>query len=135
MKAIGLLNKVVIISIDGVDLPHGLWYHNSLRIESILKVHMECFHCGKRALYGRSHTHHRGVAGGRWKKRAQKTQRIFKVNLQSVVALVNGKNKRVTLCMKCLNVRKIYRWKRPFITLVHPPVIEVKPTGSQPLTA
>lgn len=105
---------------------------------------MECFHCGKRALYGRSHTHHRGVAGGRWKKRAQKTQRIFKVNLQSVVALVNGKNKRVTLCMKCLKrVKKdITDGKKPFITLINLPknvVKEVKVespvVAAQPLAA
>lgn len=137
-KAIGLLNKVVIISIDGVDLPHGLWYHNSLRIESILNFFMECFHCGKRSLYGRSHTHHRGVAGGRWKKRAPKTQRIFKANLQSVEIVMNGKEVRVKLCMKCLKrIKKdLNDGVRPFIKLVHPPVIEVKPTEvAQPLTA
>ncbi len=89
---------------------------------------MECFHCGKRALYGRSHTHHRGVAGGRWKKRAPKTQRIFKVNLQSVEIIVKGKTQRVQLCMKCLKrIKKdLTDGKRPFITLVNPPKVEVK---------
>ncbi len=99
---------------------------------------MECFHCGKRSLYGRSHTHHRGVAGGRWKKRAQKTQRIFKANLQSVVVLMKGENSRVKLCMKCLKrIKKdITDGKRPFITLVNPPKNLSKPAeAAQPLTA
>lgn len=61
-----------------------------------------CFHCGKGILLGRSHTHHRGVAGGRWKKRAPKTQRIFKANLQKVSTMINGETKRVKLCMSCL---------------------------------
>lgn len=99
---------------------------------------MECFHCGKRALFGRSHTHHRGVAGGRWKKRAQKTQRIFKVNLQTVVVITKGHNERVQLCMKCLKrIKKdITDGKRPFITLANAPKIDVKvPEAVQTLSA
>ncbi|QQG44199.1 MAG: hypothetical protein HYW86_05065 [Candidatus Roizmanbacteria bacterium] len=63
---------------------------------------MECFHCGKGALYGRSHTHHRGVAGGRWKKRAPKTRRIFHPNLQPMEIIEAGKTVRVKLCSKCV---------------------------------
>lgn len=85
---------------------------------------MECYHCGKTTLYGRSHTHHRGVAGGRWKKRAQKTQRVFKPNLQAVKILVNGEESRVKLCMKCLKrVKKdLNEGKRPFVQLVNMPI-------------
>ncbi len=80
---------------------------------------MFCYHCGKSALYGRSHTHHRGVAGGRWKKRAPKTQRIFLPNLQRVEILVDGKNKAVNLCTKCLKrIRKdVAEGVHPFLTL------------------
>ncbi|HRN70471.1 MAG TPA: L28 family ribosomal protein [Candidatus Woesebacteria bacterium] len=87
---------------------------------------MECYHCGKTTLYGRSHTHHRGVAGGRWKKRAQKTQRIFKPNLQAVVIVSNGAESRVKLCMKCLKrIKKdVNEGKRPFLTLAHMPKVE-----------
>lgn len=87
---------------------------------------MECYHCGKTTLYGRSHTHHRGVAGGRWKKRAQKTQRVFKPNLQAVMVLEKGKETRVKLCMKCLKrVKKdLTDGKKPFVQLVHPPQVE-----------
>lgn len=82
---------------------------------------MICYHCEKGALYGRSHTHHRGVAGGRWKKRAPKTQRIFMPNLQRVMILEDHKQIRVNLCNKCLKrVKKdMNEGKKPFLTLVH----------------
>lgn len=84
---------------------------------------MECYHCGKGIMYGRSHTHHRGVAGGRWKKRAQKTQKLFRPNLQPVVILEQGKEQRVKLCMKCLKrVKKdIIDGKKPFVQLKNVP--------------
>ena len=61
-----------------------------------------CYHCGKGIIFGRSHTHHRGVAGGRWKKRAPKTQKIFRPNLQKVEILEQGKALTVRLCTKCI---------------------------------
>jgi len=66
---------------------------------------------------GRSHTHHRGVAGGRWKKRAPKTAKAFAPNLQIVKVMVNGVAKRVKLCTKCIKrVRKdIADNKMPFV--------------------
>ncbi len=75
-----------------------------------------CYHCGKNVLYGRSHTHHRGVAGGRWKKRAQKTRRIFKANLLRVTIIEDNKEKRIKLCAKCLKrIKKdIKDGKKPF---------------------
>ncbi len=87
---------------------------------------MECYHCGKTTLFGRSHTHHRGVAGGRWKKRAQKTQRVFKPNLQAVIILDQGQESRVKLCMKCLKrVKKdVSEGKQPFLQLAHLPKAE-----------
>ncbi len=78
-----------------------------------------CYHCGKGVLYGRSHTHHRGVAGGRWKKRAPKTRRIFQPNLQPTNIIIEGRTKRVKLCMKCLKrIRKdLSEGKKPFLQL------------------
>lgn len=61
-----------------------------------------CIVTGKGNLYGRSHTHHRGVAGGRWKKRAQKTQRIFKANLQTVTIIEAGERRQVKVSTKAL---------------------------------
>jgi len=79
---------------------------------------MPCYHCEKGMLFGRTHTHHRGVAGGRWKKRAPKKQRIFVANLQPVNLIIDGKEKRVKLCTKCIKrVKKDIRdGKRPFVT-------------------
>jgi len=84
---------------------------------------MNCYHCGKGIMFGRSHTHHRGVAGGRWKKRAQKTQRTFKPNLQSIQIIENEKTLRIKLCNKCLKrVKKdLVDRKKPFLTLVNIP--------------
>lgn len=78
-----------------------------------------CYHCGKGLLYGRSHTHHRGVAGGRWKKRAPKTQRIFKANLVRLSIIEKGKTIRIRLCTKCLKrIRKdMIDGKKPFLQL------------------
>lgn len=78
-----------------------------------------CYHCKKGIIFGRRHTHHRGVAGGRWKKRAPKTQRIFKVNLQPVAIIEDGKTERIKLCNKCLKrIKKdITDGKKPFLQL------------------
>ncbi len=81
---------------------------------------MKCYNCGKTILFGRSHTHHRGVAGGRWKKRAPKTQRIFKPNLQVFKILEAGKVKRVKLCTKCIKrIKKdLKEGKKPFLQVL-----------------
>lgn len=78
-----------------------------------------CYHCGKTAVFGRSHTHHRGVAGGRWKKKAQKTRRIFKPNLHKVQIVEDNKIKKVKLCSKCLKrIKKdIKEGKNPFLRI------------------
>lgn len=78
-----------------------------------------CYHCGKGVLMGRSHTHHRGVAGGRWKKRAPKTQRVFYPNLQIANIIEDGDVKRVKLCVKCLKrVKKdVEDGVKPFVML------------------
>jgi ribosomal protein L28 len=94
-----------------------------------------CYHCGKGIVYGRSHTHHRGVAGGRWKKRAQKTQRIFEPNLQTVTIAEAGKQKQVKMCTKCLKrVRKdLTDGKRPFVNVLH--YASIKPEETPVATA
>lgn len=61
-----------------------------------------CDLCGKGRMVGKQHKHHPGVAGGRWKKRAPKTQKIFKPNLHWARIAVDGGMKRVRLCTKCL---------------------------------
>lgn len=61
-----------------------------------------CENCGKTVQYGRSQRHGRGVAGKRWKKRAQVTTRVFKTNVQKVGVLVGGKKVSMNLCAKCI---------------------------------
>lgn len=61
-----------------------------------------CENCGKGVVVGRQSSHHRGVAGKRWKKRAQTTPRLFKPNIQKVGVIVNGKKVSMRLCAKCI---------------------------------
>lgn len=58
-----------------------------------------CENCGKTTVYGRQSSHHRGVAGKRWKKRAQVTARLFKPNIQ--------KYQGMTLCTSCIKRMKL----------------------------
>jgi len=74
---------------------------------------MKCDNCGKGRMVGRQHTHHPGVAGGRWKKRAPKTQKIFKPNLHFARVKVNGGLKRLRLCTKCLRLLKKEKTAKP----------------------
>ena len=61
-----------------------------------------CEICGKKRVIGRSQRHKRGVAGKRWRKRAQVTPRTFKPNLQRATVILAGQEKKMTLCAKCL---------------------------------
>lgn len=87
----------------------------------------ECYHCGKGKLLGRQHTHHRGVAGGRWKKRAPKTLKVYSPNLQKVKIMVGAVAKQVKMCTKCLKrVKKDMKdGVTPFVKLA------VAPTASK----
>ncbi len=82
---------------------------------------MFCFNCGKGVLHGRSHTHKPGVAGGRWKKRAPKTNRVFAPNLQKVPIILQGETVRVKLCTKCIKrIKKDVReGVKPFFQLAN----------------
>ena len=61
-----------------------------------------CAICDRKKQFGRQSRHHRGVAGKQWMKRAQKTLRIFKPNLQ----WANIEGVRVKVCTKCLKLLK-----------------------------
>ncbi len=62
-----------------------------------------CARCGKGLVHGRQSSHHRGVAGKRWKKRAQVTLRVFKPNLQKVSVTLAGVSAQVKLCTDCIS--------------------------------
>ncbi|EKE12156.1 MAG: hypothetical protein ACD_13C00291G0002 [uncultured bacterium] len=73
-----------------------------------------CDNCGKGIVHGRQSTHGRGVAGKRWKKRAQKTARVFKPNLQKIAVVVKGKSVQMRLCTSCISrFRKSEKIKKP----------------------
>lgn len=61
-----------------------------------------CEYCQKEVQVGRHLRHHRGVAGGRWKRKAPKTGRLWLPNLHNVRVIENGKVVRRRLCTKCL---------------------------------
>ncbi len=63
----------------------------------------QCDLCAKRKQIGRQSRHKKGVAGKQWAKRAQKTTRLYQINLHP--ATVNGQ--RMILCAKC--VKKLRR--------------------------
>ena len=66
----------------------------------------QCDLCSKQTHAGRQHTHHVGVAGGQWKKRAQATFRSFAPNLHMVTVTINGIKLRVKACAKCIKRTK-----------------------------
>ncbi|OGG29344.1 hypothetical protein A2973_02350 [Candidatus Gottesmanbacteria bacterium RIFCSPLOWO2_01_FULL_49_10] len=61
-----------------------------------------CELCDKKSYAGKQHTHHTGVAGGQWKKRAQTTIRSFKPNLHWISLPMRGVLTRVHACTKCI---------------------------------
>lgn len=67
---------------------------------------LKCELCAKKSVSGGSHVHHRGVAGGQWKRRAQHTKRTIGVNLHWVTMSINGAMVRVKSCAKCIKRAK-----------------------------
>ena len=66
-----------------------------------------CDSCGKGTVYGRQSMHKRGVAGKRWKKRAQVTPRTFKPNLQKIAVTLGSEKVQMRLCTDCISRFKI----------------------------
>lgn len=61
-----------------------------------------CDICRKGRMFGATHRHHRGVAGGQWTQRAQSTKKVFNPNLHKIWSVINGKRVKLALCTKCL---------------------------------
>lgn len=57
-----------------------------------------CQNCLKKTVSGSSQTHGRGIAGKRWKKRAQESKRTFAPNIQ--------KHDGMKLCTSCIKKLK-----------------------------
>ncbi|MBP9798003.1 hypothetical protein KBC70_02550 [Candidatus Woesebacteria bacterium] len=82
----------------------------------------KCYVSGKTSQFGSTHKHHRGVAGGRWRKRAQHEMRMFKANLQPVTIIEDGKKKKVKLATDVIKrIKKDIRdGKHPVVQLAYP---------------
>ncbi len=63
---------------------------------------LKCDVCNKHSVAGGSHKHHRGVAGGQWKRRATHTKRTIGINIHWVTVPVNGVMTRFHACASCI---------------------------------
>lgn len=62
----------------------------------------KCDNCDKKTVFGVTQRHGRGVAGKRWKKRAQETKRTFQPNIQAATIMLDGVPAKVKLCTRCI---------------------------------
>lgn len=77
----------------------------------------KCDICEKHSVAGGSHKHHRGVAGGQWKRRAQHTKRTIKPNLHRVTLPIKGVMTRVYACTKCIKRIRLNLEKKEGVTI------------------
>lgn len=59
----------------------------------------KCDLCGKHTTFGRNIRHKHS---GRWKRKAPRTSRTFKPNIQRRRIVVDGKRVRMNVCTSCL---------------------------------
>jgi large subunit ribosomal protein L28 len=59
----------------------------------------QCDICGKKTAFGRNIRH---KSTGRWQRKASRTNRLFKPNLQRQAVWRDGKLTRMRLCTRCL---------------------------------
>lgn len=64
----------------------------------------QCFNCGKGNKMSVRSQHHKGVAGGSWKHKAQKSVKLFRANLHVRKLLVDGIVTRIKLCSDCISL-------------------------------
>ena len=65
-----------------------------------------CSICGKGPQFGHNIRH---VHSGQWARRAPKTNKMWRPNIQSVMAVVNGENKKIKVCTSCLKAGKVVK--------------------------
>ncbi|MBI1886105.1 MAG: 50S ribosomal protein L28 [Chloroflexi bacterium] len=58
-----------------------------------------CDICGKGTVYGRNIRHRHA---GRWERRAPKTNRVFRANVQKKTIVLNGERVQANVCTRCL---------------------------------
>ncbi|GAB4169087.1 MAG: 50S ribosomal protein L28 [Roseiflexaceae bacterium] len=65
----------------------------------------KCEICDKHVVFGRNIRY--GSSGSSWLRRAQKTNRTFKPNIQKTTLTVEGASIQIKVCTKCL--RSLYK--------------------------
>jgi len=60
----------------------------------------KCQICGKGTRVGRNIRHQ---YAGRWERRAPKTPRLFKANVQKKTVIIEGQPRRLKICTSCLS--------------------------------
>lgn len=61
-----------------------------------------CAICGKGTMYGRNIRHKHA---GRWERRAPKTNRVFRANVQKRTVTIDGRPVRISICTRCLRTQ------------------------------
>jgi large subunit ribosomal protein L28 len=62
----------------------------------------KCDVCGKTTAFGRNIRHKHS---GRWERKAPKTNRTFKVNVQNKTFYISGVPVRLKVCTRCLRTQ------------------------------
>jgi large subunit ribosomal protein L28 len=62
----------------------------------------KCAICGKGTMYGRNIRHKHA---GRWERRAPKTNRVFRANIQKRTVIIDGRPVRMAICTRCLRTQ------------------------------
>ncbi len=62
----------------------------------------KCDVCDKRTRFGRNIRH---KASGRWERKATKTSRQFRPNVQKKRMQIDGKWRRINICTRCLRTQ------------------------------
>jgi len=65
-----------------------------------------CISCGRKNWVSERSQHHKGVAGGSWKHKAQKSRKVFKANLHRMRVMLDDTRQKVKLCSNCLSKLK-----------------------------
>ncbi len=61
-----------------------------------------CDLCGKGTTFGRNIRHQHS---GRWQRKAPRTNRVFRANVQTKAFTVNGVTRRLHVCTRCLRTQ------------------------------
>ena len=62
----------------------------------------KCDFCGKGTTFGRNI---RYKHAGKWERRAPRTNRVFRANVQTKSMTLNGKTRRYHVCTRCLRTQ------------------------------